>query len=139
MFPCEYREIFRTLILKSNERLLLRTHGTIIPLLSLLNKYVKKRLRRRCFPVNFMKFLSNTLFIEHFRWLLLSKRNQKYYYVNLKYICLSILTEHLIMLKFISVQSTALNEAGLRIVVVPEYATLYSTWATVRSRIRKRS
>ena len=40
--------------------------------------------------------------VEHFRWLLLSKRDEKYYYVNPKYICLSILVDYLIKLKFAS-------------------------------------
>ena len=33
---------------------------------------LKKRLWHRCFPVNFVKFLRTTFFIEHFRWLLLT-------------------------------------------------------------------
>ena len=33
--------------------------------------YEKKRLRKRCFPVNFAKFLRTVYFIEHLRWLLL--------------------------------------------------------------------
>ena len=32
---------------------------------------LKKSLRHRCFPVNFVKFLRTPLFTEHFRWLLL--------------------------------------------------------------------
>ena len=35
-------------------------------LIEFFNKLFKKRLRHRCFPVNFVKF-----FIEHRRWLLL--------------------------------------------------------------------
>ena len=34
---------------------------------------LKKRLWRRCFPVNFTKFLRTPFFIEHLRWLLLNK------------------------------------------------------------------
>ena len=33
---------------------------------------LKKRLRHRCFPVNFVKFLRTPFFIEHFWWLLLN-------------------------------------------------------------------
>ena len=33
--------------------------------------FIKKRLRRRCFPVNFSKFLRARFFTEHLRWLLL--------------------------------------------------------------------
>ena len=29
--------------------------------------FLKKRLRDRCFPVNYAKFFKNTFFIEHFR------------------------------------------------------------------------
>ena len=32
---------------------------------------LKMRLRRRCFPENFVKSLKALYFIEHFRWLLL--------------------------------------------------------------------
>ena len=34
---------------------------------------LKKRLWHRCFPVNFLKFLRTTFFIEHLCWLLLNK------------------------------------------------------------------
>ena len=34
--------------------------------------YIKNRLQHRCFPVNFGKFLRTSVFIEHFRWLLLT-------------------------------------------------------------------
>ena len=34
---------------------------------------LKKRLWRRCFPVNFMKFLRTPFFTEHPRWLLLNE------------------------------------------------------------------
>ena len=33
----------------------------------------KKRLSRKCFPVNFAKFLRAPLFIQHLQWLLLGK------------------------------------------------------------------
>ena len=33
---------------------------------------LKKRLRHRCFPVNFVKFLRTPIFIEHLWWLLLN-------------------------------------------------------------------
>ena len=33
--------------------------------------FIKKRLRHRCFPVNFSKFLRARFFAEHLRWLLL--------------------------------------------------------------------
>ena len=33
---------------------------------------LKKRIRYRCFPVNFPKFLRTPLFTEHLRWLLLT-------------------------------------------------------------------
>ena len=36
---------------------------------------LKKRLWHRCFPVNFVKFLRTTFFIEHLWWLLLSFKN----------------------------------------------------------------
>ena len=32
---------------------------------------IEKRIRRKCFPVNFAKFLKTTFFIKHLRWLLL--------------------------------------------------------------------
>ena len=32
------------------------------------------RLRDRCFPINFVKFLKTPLFIEHLQWLLLNVR-----------------------------------------------------------------
>ena len=34
---------------------------------------LKKKLRRRCFPVNFSKFLKISFFIEHLWWLLLNQ------------------------------------------------------------------
>ena len=34
---------------------------------------LKKRLCRRCFPVNFVKFLRTPFFIEHLWWLLLER------------------------------------------------------------------
>ena len=34
---------------------------------------LNKRLRHRCFPMNFTKFLRATFFTEHLRWLLFSK------------------------------------------------------------------
>ena len=36
---------------------------------------LKKRLRNRCFPVNFAKLLRTPLFTEHLRWLLLYNKN----------------------------------------------------------------
>ena len=42
---------------------------------------LKKRLRHRCFPVNFAKFLS-TFFIEHLLWLLLSLLNVSVILIN---------------------------------------------------------
>ena len=33
--------------------------------------FMKKKLQHRCFPLNFAKFSSAALFIEHLRWLLL--------------------------------------------------------------------
>ena len=33
--------------------------------------FIKKRLRHRCFPVKFAKFLRTTFFTEHLQWLLL--------------------------------------------------------------------
>ena len=33
--------------------------------------FIKKRLQYRCFPVNIVKFLRTTYFIEHLQWLLL--------------------------------------------------------------------
>ena len=41
----------------------------LIKLLNLLN-FIKRRLQRRCFPVNIAKFL-RTLFLDYLRWLLL--------------------------------------------------------------------
>ena len=38
---------------------------------SLLTKFVKKKFQHRCFPVNIVKFLRTSFFIEHLRWLLL--------------------------------------------------------------------
>ena len=35
-----------------------------------LQLYLKKRLWHRCFPLNFMKFLSTPFYIEHLCWLL---------------------------------------------------------------------
>ena len=37
---------------------------------------LKKRLWRRCFPVNFVKFLRTAFFIEHLRWLLLLQQTK---------------------------------------------------------------
>ena len=34
--------------------------------------FIKKKLKRRCFPVNIAKFLRTALFIEHLWWLFLS-------------------------------------------------------------------
>ena len=34
-------------------------------------KFTKKRLRHKCFPVNFAKFLGTPCFTENLRWLLL--------------------------------------------------------------------
>ena len=34
--------------------------------------FIKKRLRDRCFPVNFAKFLRTPFFTEHLQWLLLN-------------------------------------------------------------------
>ena len=39
---------------------------------------LKKRLWRRCFPVNFAKFLRTTFFTEHLRWLLLNSFSQNW-------------------------------------------------------------
>ena len=35
-------------------------------------KFIKKRLRHRFFPVNFVKFLGVSLFLEHLWWMLLT-------------------------------------------------------------------
>ena len=37
-----------------------------------LKAFIKKRLQRRCFPVNIAKFLGRSFFTEHLRWLLLN-------------------------------------------------------------------
>ena len=39
---------------------------------SLSGTLLKKRLWRRCFPVNFAKFLRTTFLLEHLQWLLLT-------------------------------------------------------------------
>ena len=38
----------------------------------------KKRLWHRCFPMNFVKFLSTPFYIEHLWWLLLKRMRNKY-------------------------------------------------------------
>ena len=43
----------------------------LIKLQAWLATLFKKRLWHRCFPVNFVKFLRTTFFIEHLWWLLL--------------------------------------------------------------------
>ena len=35
--------------------------------------FIKKRLKRRCFPVNIAEFLRTAFFIEHHRWLVLTE------------------------------------------------------------------
>ena len=35
-------------------------------------KFIKKELQRRCFPLNFAKFLRTPFFVKHLWWLLLS-------------------------------------------------------------------
>ena len=53
----------------------------------------KKRLWHRCFPVNFVKFLRTSFFIEHLRWLLLNlhlKNTRKFMQVRysfLSFVC----------------------------------------------------
>ena len=37
--------------------------------------FIKKRLRRRCFPVNIARFLRTGFFTEHLRWLLLTNND----------------------------------------------------------------
>ena len=46
----------------------------LIKLQTRLQLYFKKRFWRRCFPVNFEKFLRTTFFTEHVLWLLLPVR-----------------------------------------------------------------
>ena len=40
--------------------------------------FLKKRLRHRCFPVNFANFLRTPIFIEHLWWMLLIFQNWAY-------------------------------------------------------------
>ena len=53
-----------------------------------LINFIKKRLQRRCFPVNTAKFLRTAFFIEHLQWLLLAFTTnfQNYYWEELSVI-----------------------------------------------------
>ena len=42
---------------------------------------LRKRIRHRCFPVNFAKCLRTAFFIEHLRWLLRRYHNQPNFYL----------------------------------------------------------
>ena len=43
---------------------------------SLFCKFIKKKLRHRCFLLNFVKLLTTPFLTEHLRWLLLNTENQ---------------------------------------------------------------
>ena len=78
MLSCKFCEIFRNKFLarkskgKSNN---LRRPEAVAQRCSVKRMapatLLKKRLWRRCFPVNFAKFLRTPYFTEHLRWLLL--------------------------------------------------------------------
>ena len=58
---CSVKKVFLKISQKSQERKRLRDPETSL----------KKKLRQRCFPVNFAEFLRTASFIEYLRWLLL--------------------------------------------------------------------
>ena len=67
---CSVKKVFLEISQNSQENTCARVTG-IRPV-----TLFKKRLWRRCFPVNFVKFLRTPFIIEHFWWLLLQKRIQ---------------------------------------------------------------
>ena len=67
---CSVKKVFLEISQNSQENTCARVTG-IRPV-----TLFKKRLWRRCFPVNCVKFLRTPFIIEHFWWLLLQKRIQ---------------------------------------------------------------
>ena len=59
---CSVKKVLLKISQKSQERKRLRKPETSL----------KKKLRQRCFPVNFAEFLRTASFIEYLRWLLLT-------------------------------------------------------------------
>ena len=70
---CSVKKVFLKISQKSQERKRLRDPETSL----------KKKLRQRCFPVNFAEFLRTTSFIEYLRWLLLIFIKGVYFYLSI--------------------------------------------------------
>ena len=68
---CSIKKLFSEISQNSQENICARVSFLIK--LQTSATLLKRRLWRRCFPVNFAKFLRTTLFTEHLRWLLLQK------------------------------------------------------------------
>ena len=67
---CSVKNVFLEISQNPQENTCARVSFSI-KLLAWPATLLKKRLWRRCFPVNFVKFLRTPFFIEHFWWLLL--------------------------------------------------------------------
>ena len=59
---------------------------------------LKMRLRHRCFPMNFVKFLRMPYFTEQFRWLLLTFRK-----IHRKYRCWSLFSIKVFPVNFVKI------------------------------------
>ena len=68
---CSVKKVFLKLSRNSQESICVGVSFSI----TLQACFIKKRLRNRCFPVNFAKFLRTPFYIEHLRWLLLQMEN----------------------------------------------------------------
>ena len=61
---------------------------------------LKMRLWRRCFPMNFLKFLRAPFYIEYLRWLLL-RVVLSFFYLDKQILCLFIYAKYLIQATFL--------------------------------------
>ena len=67
---CSVKKVFLEILQNSQESTCARV-SFLIKLQALPASLLKKRLWRRCFPLNFAKFLRTSFFREHLWWLLL--------------------------------------------------------------------
>ena len=66
---CSIKKVFLEISQNSQENTCARVPFNKVA--GLAYNFIKKRLWRRCFPVNFAKFLRTPFLTEHLRWLLL--------------------------------------------------------------------
>ena len=78
---CSIKKVFLEISQNSQENACARVSFLVKLQAWRLQLYLKKRLRYRGFPVNFVKFLRTPFYIEHLWWLLLDRPTQAYKHV----------------------------------------------------------